>query len=95
MPRRLVRGEVLAAAVEELLLGGSITRGAAHEGRDCLPPRSSGTPTTATSTTFGCSSDARASHHYFDIDLDVLWATVTQDLPQLLEALPTADELER
>jgi uncharacterized protein with HEPN domain len=34
-------------------------------------------------------------HHYFDIDLDVLWATVTRDLPELLEALPTADELER
>ena len=37
----------------------------------------------------------RLLHHYFDIDLDVLWATVTQDLPELLDALPTADELER
>lgn len=37
----------------------------------------------------------RLIHHYFDIDLDVLWATVTQDLPELLDALPTADELER
>lgn len=37
----------------------------------------------------------RLIHHYFDIDLDVLWATVTQDLPELLDALPADDELER
>ena len=29
----------------------------------------------------------RLVHHYFDVDLDVLWATVTQDLPALLDAL--------
>ena len=29
----------------------------------------------------------RLVHHYFDVDLDVLWATVTQDLPMLLAAL--------
>lgn len=29
----------------------------------------------------------RLVHHYFDVDLDVLWATVTQDLPAVLEAL--------
>ena len=29
----------------------------------------------------------RLVHHYFDVDLDVLWATVTQDLPALLEVL--------
>ncbi|MGH3897971.1 MAG: HepT-like ribonuclease domain-containing protein [Pseudonocardiaceae bacterium] len=29
----------------------------------------------------------RLVHHYFDIDLDVLWQTVTVDLPQLLTAL--------
>ncbi len=29
----------------------------------------------------------RLVHHYFDVDLEVLWATVTQDLPALLEAL--------
>jgi uncharacterized protein with HEPN domain len=29
----------------------------------------------------------RLVHHYFDVDLDVLWATVTHDLPALLEAL--------
>jgi uncharacterized protein with HEPN domain len=29
----------------------------------------------------------RLVHHYFDINVDVLWATVTQDLPALLEAL--------
>lgn len=30
----------------------------------------------------------RLVHHYFDIDVDVLWATVTDDLPALLRALP-------
>lgn len=29
----------------------------------------------------------RLIHHYFDINLDALWATVTQDLPSLLDAL--------
>ena len=29
----------------------------------------------------------RLVHHYFDVDLDVLWATVTQDLPAMLEVL--------
>jgi uncharacterized protein with HEPN domain len=32
----------------------------------------------------------RLIHHYFDIDLDVLWATVTEDLPRLLSELPPA-----
>jgi uncharacterized protein with HEPN domain len=35
----------------------------------------------------------RLIHHYFDIDLDILWATITQDLPELLDALSRADEL--
>ncbi|HMC42697.1 MAG TPA: HepT-like ribonuclease domain-containing protein, partial [Acidimicrobiales bacterium] len=25
------------------------------------------------------------AHHYFDIDLDVLWATVQEDLPAILD----------
>jgi uncharacterized protein with HEPN domain len=29
----------------------------------------------------------RLVHHYFDINLDILWSTVTEDLPALLEAL--------
>lgn len=29
----------------------------------------------------------RLVHHYFDIDTDVLWSTVTQDLPRLLSLL--------
>lgn len=29
----------------------------------------------------------RLVHHYFDINLDILWSTVTEDLPPLLEAL--------
>lgn len=30
----------------------------------------------------------RLVHHYFDIDLDVLWQTTQEDLPALLAALP-------
>lgn len=30
----------------------------------------------------------RLVHHYFDIDLEVLWVTVTADLPSLLDSLP-------
>jgi hypothetical protein len=30
----------------------------------------------------------RLVHHYFDINLDVLWTTVTEDLPALLAVLP-------
>jgi hypothetical protein len=30
----------------------------------------------------------RLVHHYFDINLDVLWSTVTHDLPRLLAILP-------
>jgi uncharacterized protein with HEPN domain len=30
----------------------------------------------------------RLVHHYFDINLDVLWSTVTVDLPALLAVVP-------
>jgi uncharacterized protein with HEPN domain len=30
----------------------------------------------------------RLVHHYFDIDLDVLWSTVNVDLPGLLDVVP-------
>ncbi len=37
----------------------------------------------------------RLVHHYFDIDLDVLWATVTNDLPKLLKTIaPILDTTE-
>src|SRR5437764_598473 len=29
----------------------------------------------------------RLVHHYFAIDLDILWSTITNDLPAMLEAL--------
>lgn len=29
----------------------------------------------------------RLVHHYFDVDLDVLWATVTEDLPAVRRAV--------
>ena len=34
----------------------------------------------------------RIAHGYFDIDLDVVWATVRTALPQLLERLPAIRE---
>ena len=37
----------------------------------------------------------RLVHHYFDIDLDVLWATITDDLPELLAVLPPLPEADR
>lgn len=33
----------------------------------------------------------RLIHHYFDIDLDILWVTLTEDLPSLLEVLPAEE----
>lgn len=29
----------------------------------------------------------RLIHHYFDVDLDILWVTITRDLPALLDEL--------
>ena len=37
----------------------------------------------------------RLVHHYFDINLDVLWQTITEDLPQMLTTLPSEDQLDR
>jgi uncharacterized protein with HEPN domain len=34
----------------------------------------------------------RLTHHYFDIDVDILWATVTEDFPELLEVLRVPPE---
>lgn len=34
----------------------------------------------------------RLIHHYFNIDHDILWHTLTEDLPQLLAALPDVEE---
>lgn len=34
----------------------------------------------------------RLVHHYFDIDLDVLWATVQTDLPDLIQRIERAQE---
>ena len=33
----------------------------------------------------------RLVHHYFNIDLDVLWSTVQDDLPALLALIPRTD----
>jgi uncharacterized protein with HEPN domain len=37
----------------------------------------------------------RLVHHYFDINLDILWQTIAEDLPQLLALLPPGDEPDR
>lgn len=34
----------------------------------------------------------RLVHHYFDINLDILWQTLTEDLPQLLDILPSPED---
>ncbi|WP_370325101.1 DUF86 domain-containing protein [Euzebya sp.] len=36
----------------------------------------------------------RLIHHYFDIDLDILWATITEDLPRLVGALGSSAGVE-
>jgi uncharacterized protein with HEPN domain len=36
----------------------------------------------------------RLVHHYFDIDLDILWQTISEDLPQLLEAIPDVADID-
>ncbi len=36
----------------------------------------------------------RLVHHYFDVNRDVLWSTVTDDLPSLLEQVPRPEEPE-
>ncbi len=33
----------------------------------------------------------RLIHHYFDIDVDILWMTIAEDLPRLLKVLPPAE----
>lgn len=37
----------------------------------------------------------RLVHHYFDINLDILWRTITEDLPQLIASLPPEHERDR
>ena len=34
----------------------------------------------------------RLVHHYFDINLNIFWQTITEDLPQLLAAVPSEDQ---
>jgi uncharacterized protein with HEPN domain len=36
----------------------------------------------------------RLVHHYFEINLDVLWSTVIVDLPRLLDAVPDAAKVD-
>lgn len=34
----------------------------------------------------------RLIHHYFDIILDILWQTLTEDPPEFLDALPSPED---
>jgi uncharacterized protein with HEPN domain len=34
---------------------------------------------------------ARLVHYHFDIDLDILWVTITEGLPQLLDVMPARE----
>lgn len=33
----------------------------------------------------------RLVHHYFDVDLDILWTTITDDLPAIISAVESGD----
>lgn len=67
-----------------------------HEvGEGCLPRAVASSPREVGAGASDCSPSLLARlerHHCFDIDLDVLWQTVTEDLPALLDRLPELDD---
>lgn len=72
--------EMLRLALTKLVeIVGEAAKQVSPETRDAHPE----VPWTAASRTRD-----RLVHHYFDINLDVLWQTVTFDLPALLEVVP-------
>lgn len=75
----LDRDEMLRLALTKLVeIVGEAAKQVTDEGRAEMPD----VPWSAAARTRD-----RLVHHYFDVDLDVLWATVTEDLPMLLDAL--------
>lgn len=73
--------EMLRLALTKLVeIVGEAAKQVSPEGRASLPD----VPWSAAARTRD-----RLVHHYFDIDLDVLWATVTVDLPALLTQIDT------
>lgn len=81
--RDLDTDEMLRLALTKLVeIVGEAAKQVTPEGRSELPD----VPWSAAARTRD-----RLVHHYFDIDLDVLWVTVTEDLPMLLSVLPNLD----
>jgi uncharacterized protein with HEPN domain len=75
--------EMLRLALTKLVeIVGEAAKQVTAEGRAEMP----GVPWSAAARTRD-----RLVHHYFDIDRDVLWATVTEDLPRLLSVIPDLD----
>ena len=71
--------EMLRLALTKLVeIVGEAAKGMSPQGRASLP----GVPWSAAAR-----MRDRLVHHYFDIDLDVLWVTIGEDLPALLHAL--------
>jgi len=75
--------EMLRLALTKLVeIVGEAAKQVSPQGRDELPD----VPWSAAARTRD-----RLVHHYFDIDLEVLWHTVTEDLPALLGRLTDLD----
>lgn len=78
--------ELLRLALTKLVeIVGEVAKNISTEGRDALPS----IPWSAAAR-----MRDRLIHHYFDINLDVLWQTRTEDLPHLLVALSAAGTAE-
>ena len=79
--------ELLRLALTKLVeIVGEAAKGVTSEGRAALPE----VPWRAAAR-----MRDRLVHHYFDINLDILWRTITEDLPQLITALPPEHEHDR
>ncbi len=71
--------EVLALALARLLeILGEAAKGVSEEFRQSQPQ---------IPWKFVAGTRDRLIHGYFDVDLDIVWAIVTQDLPQLIAEL--------
>jgi uncharacterized protein with HEPN domain len=76
--------ELLRLALTKLVeIVGEAARSVSPEGRAAMP---------AVPWRAAARMRDRLVHHYFDINLDILWQTITEDLPQLLATLPPENE---
>ncbi|MCA1694404.1 MAG: DUF86 domain-containing protein [Actinobacteria bacterium] len=82
--RSLVDGELLRLALTKLVeIVGEAAKQVSEQTRKAYPS----VPWSAAAR-----MRDRLVHHYFDIDVDVLWATVSDD-PALLVGLPDVDDI--